>query len=261
VTHRDVKPSNLIVNHRGVGRAVVKLADFGSAVDKDTLLSRTLYDAPPSVDETTLEYAPPEVRLATNDSSSDPYAIHNSTAFDSWSIGTVMLELFLGLPNVFTATARDRALLTHQLADKSDAVREGVFFLSALSDYCLFDSVSAGILKKQRRRQTGGCTVKDFNRTLSRRDVHMATGWGWGASNDEEAKMDTLGLSLLKRLLQFDPRKRISANDALQHSFLTGVLHVCDCSLMDDSVTGEAQLLFLFLFLPFDIARSREQFV
>jgi serine/threonine protein kinase len=68
VTHRDLKPSNLIVHfpsqveveRDGMGDPVLKLADFGSAVD--VYSNEYLYgDVGPSQGEETLDYAPPEV--------------------------------------------------------------------------------------------------------------------------------------------------------------------------------------------------------
>ena len=54
VAHRDVKPSNLLVSGD-----VVRLADFGSAVDERSLIR--LYGAVgPSASEQTPDYAPPE---------------------------------------------------------------------------------------------------------------------------------------------------------------------------------------------------------
>ena len=62
VTHRDVKPSNVIVSKDEHGSHEIRLADFGSAVDPFS--AATLYGAAgPTLDELSLGYAPPEVTI------------------------------------------------------------------------------------------------------------------------------------------------------------------------------------------------------
>jgi serine/threonine protein kinase len=62
LTHRDLKPPNLIVDLRR--SPAVRIADFGSAVDDVTLEPlHGLYPRGPSVAEETAGYQPPESAL------------------------------------------------------------------------------------------------------------------------------------------------------------------------------------------------------
>jgi serine/threonine protein kinase len=92
------------------------LGDFSSAWNKFT--DENLYTGGPSRAEQTDEYAPPESFLDT----SSPWLL--SPAFDSWSIGIVILELLLGTPNVFSVDQRTKAILTHKLKMQGTSEKE-----------------------------------------------------------------------------------------------------------------------------------------
>jgi serine/threonine protein kinase len=79
------------------------LGDFSSAYDDFT--RRNLYVDGPSRAEQTDEYAPPEAIFGTTYNKTSSTL---TTAFDSWSIGIVALELLLGSPNVFSVDQRTR---------------------------------------------------------------------------------------------------------------------------------------------------------
>uniref|UniRef100_H3GCR3 Protein kinase domain-containing protein n=1 Tax=Phytophthora ramorum TaxID=164328 RepID=H3GCR3_PHYRM len=124
ITHRDIKPSNILVSIPPSSSAsatppmpLVKLADFGSAVDDYTL--HNLYAASggndasassggPSQAEETREYQPPEVLFSDN---GQPYDYSAPEAYDLWSVGVVFLEMVLGSPQVFLISPRERAKL------------------------------------------------------------------------------------------------------------------------------------------------------
>lgn len=80
VLHRDIKGSNLLIDHDGN----LKIGDFGLATffhhhQKQPLTSRVV----------TLWYRPPELLLGATD-----YGI----AVDLWSTGCILAELFAGKP-------------------------------------------------------------------------------------------------------------------------------------------------------------------
>uniref|UniRef100_H3CZ51 Cyclin-dependent kinase 15 n=2 Tax=Tetraodon nigroviridis TaxID=99883 RepID=H3CZ51_TETNG len=79
VLHRDLKPQNLLVSHRGE----LKLADFGLA------RSRSVPSQTFSSEVVTLWYRPPDVLLGSTD---------YSTALDIWGAGCVFVEMLQGAP-------------------------------------------------------------------------------------------------------------------------------------------------------------------
>ncbi|KRY00982.1 Cyclin-dependent kinase 16, partial [Trichinella pseudospiralis] len=79
VLHRDLKPQNLLINHRGE----LKLADFGLARAK-SVPTKTY-----SNEVVTLWYRPPDVLLGATD---------YSTHIDMWGVGCILYEMVTGRP-------------------------------------------------------------------------------------------------------------------------------------------------------------------
>eukprot|EP00850_Spirogloea_muscicola_P010354 SM000060S19686 [mRNA] locus=s60:512847:523180:- [translate_table: standard] len=220
ITHRDVKPENMIVSSRygtffghdgqetpeGIS---MRLADFGSAVDQHA--TEHLYGSHgPSSEEETAEYSPPEVLLS-------PPHLHAKSIvpqYDIWSAGVVMLELALGTPHVFEVTARTRALLDQKLLDLDASSRTVAHLLRALMELCILAPLQH-LPQYQHWRET-------------HKDGEMAT---WQCTEEallhQLQQRDTLGLGigtvwalrLLRRLLQWRPEDRISASQALRHAY------------------------------------------
>ena len=69
----------------------------------------------PSTAEETLDYAPPEVLLGDV-----PFDTVLPESYDSWSIGVVILEIWLGLPprEIFALTPREETSIRRQLLVK-----------------------------------------------------------------------------------------------------------------------------------------------
>ena len=104
----------------------LRLGDFGSAVDAETLQPQLgLYGAAgPTVDEETAEYQPPEASLF-----GVPFEASDPTTYDLWSFGIVVLEALLGTPLVISLSSRAEALL--QLRLQRARHRDGAAYPSA----------------------------------------------------------------------------------------------------------------------------------
>lgn len=149
IVHRDIKPSNILLQATAKPRLLT--SDFSSAVDDITLSkvsSSPLYgNNGPSIAESTLDYAPPEVLLSmTEDSVRDrnalPYDPRRPESYDIWSIGVVFLEMLLGTANVFHVDQRTEALITQILSKKglnTEIMRKKALLLAGLADFCIYN--------------------------------------------------------------------------------------------------------------------------
>ncbi|CEG38718.1 serine threonine protein kinase [Plasmopara halstedii] len=238
ITHRDIKPSNILVSippssktSAVVPTPLVKLADFGSAVDEFTL--KKLYAARagssantgPSQAEETREYQPPEVLFSEN---GQPYDYIVPEAYDLWSVGVVFLEMVLGSPQVFLISPRERAkvdavldtqqrLQREKQSDDKSGLRTKAYLLHVLTkEFCIFQPGSRQLrsLYDKYALVTESCHFGRFNQTVVQRDPL------------KRGLEDIWGLDLIWRLLQWHPSERISAKHALQHAFFRGP-YVC----------------------------------
>eukprot|EP01038_Epipyxis_sp_PR26KG_P012424 gene12424-16666_t len=159
ITHRDVKPSNLLLNtDDGEGSVRLIIADFSSAINDEMLNSsfHSYYSSTgPSIYEETLLYAPPEVLLSldeyqqnyeqspSNDSFDSSIAFDKSRpeSYDIWSIGVVFLELILGTADVFTVDQRTSTMITHNMKKKKVNGKQlkNALLLASLAEFCIFD--------------------------------------------------------------------------------------------------------------------------
>ena len=235
IVHRDIKPGNCMCKSnfdldtltiKGDGKELqirCVLGDFSSAWDRYT--HQNLYTNGPSIEELTIEYAPPEATLG---SPWDSFSEERPHSYDSWSIGVLALELLLGTPNVFSVDQRTTALLTHKMTLKGASEKEikRALYLAALSQFCIYMPSSDDGSKKQKLswplRQGDplykiamvkeSCTLRDFHQALRARDP---LGLGFDKSADQL-------LHLIWQLLAWDPLERISASEALKHPYFVG---------------------------------------
>lgn len=219
ITHRDIKPSNILVSLAGDDPPVVKLADFGSAVDDFTLHHLYPNGQGPSQAEETREYQPPEVLFSDG---GRPYDSASPLAYDLWSVGVVFLEMLLGSPQVFTISPRARAKLdaTLSAATADEPTKRKSYLLHVLShEFCIFQPPPHQLraLWRTYAVTADGCSFGRFNLTVVARDpLHKGLE-------------DPFGLDLLWKLLQWHPSQRISAAHALEHAFFKGA-YVCPTS-------------------------------
>ncbi|RLN65301.1 hypothetical protein BBP00_00002941 [Phytophthora kernoviae] len=242
ITHRDIKPSNILlaippaISTSSPAMPLVKLADFGSAVDDYTL--HNLYAAAggtdtsapssgPSQTEETREYQPPEVLFSDN---GQPYDYTAPEAYDLWSVGVVFLEMLLGSPQVFLISPRERAKLDAVLdaqqrrrlhRQKRHGNEEGTdsgwrtkaYLLHVLTqEFCIFQPAPQQLrsLWDKYALVSEICHFGQFKKTVIERDPL------------KRGLEDTWGLDLMWRLLQWHPAQRITAEQALQHAYFRG---------------------------------------
>ncbi|OAE19503.1 hypothetical protein AXG93_4794s1150 [Marchantia polymorpha subsp. ruderalis] len=228
ITHRDIKPGEIIcpplfrryplfsafVANVTQKPEVGRLIDFGSALDPFTV--KHLYGpSGPSRLEQTNEYAPPEALLGNH-----WLYFHSQHAhvYDMWSVGVVMLELVLGTPHVFQISSRTRALLDRRLQGWDQSAKETAYMLRAFMEMCiLLPGISSHHQfhhqrdnldnSEEQRLASWECTEQAFLEQIKQRDI-----LGIGMP-------DKWALRLVRRLLQWYPEDRISAEDSLKHPY------------------------------------------
>jgi serine/threonine protein kinase len=139
VTHRDVKPSNILLNTEAEAR--ILMADLSSAVSEEAINAGFYGSLGPSTAEETLQYAPPEVLLSLASDNEISYSANHPHSYDSWSVGVVFLEMILGTSDVFTVDQRTAAMITHRMkrnkGTNSKSTNDAML-LAALADYCIY---------------------------------------------------------------------------------------------------------------------------
>lgn len=188
----------------------VRVGDFGNGVD--VLDTNRLYGPDgPSRDDSSMAYAPPEVLFG-----SDPFAARDPKSYDMWSLGVLMLEILLGSPDVFSVDGRTRARIEARLGPKVDSeVKQKAILFRAFVEYCIYDAMPKkddDIIRALAVKQE--CNETHFLKMVVQHDpVHLGPPDIWF-------------VRLIRRLLQWDPARRISAEDALTHAFFVGP-YVC----------------------------------
>jgi serine/threonine protein phosphatase PrpC/serine/threonine protein kinase len=219
VVHRDIKPSNVFCKLDATLRPQCVLGDLSSGVDEFSL--KNLYsNESPSSSQQTLQYTPPEHRLNLD---ATPTQISYEAAFDSWSIGVLVLEVLLGTPDVFSVDARTSALLRAHMK-KTHASEEEIdqaLLLASFADFCIYDPEHATQKMWPSRSHdplsdtamvTKNCGVDDFRDALQQRDQ---TQLGFNSPTS------TPLLMLIWQLLAWDPQSRLTPTDALNHPYFS----------------------------------------
>jgi len=189
VLHRDLKPQNILVNVRGV----LKLADFGLARAFNLPVRTYTHEV------VTLWYRPPEILLGGK---------QYSTAVDIWSIGCIFAELATRRP-LFPGDSEIDQLFRIFRCFGTPTPKTWPDVMTYPEFKSTFPQWQAQSLSK---------TLEGRARRAA---AHSADPEAAMAKVDIKSIMDDEGLDLLKKMLTYDPNQRISAWEALRHSYFS----------------------------------------
>lgn len=193
LAHVDIKPNNIMFLDRKLHPMKVKLIDFGLAIPVTEMIIGSKIQNP--------NYRAPEVMLG----------LHLCEAVDMWSLGCTMAYMYL------------RTDIYSRVACEHQIMRETVHMLGNPEDHLLENGIhTKDHFSKDgdswRLRDTCVCMQNDPENCerFSSLDQIVLTRPHTVEFEDTQAF-----LSLLKQMLQIDPEKRITPNEALTHPFIT----------------------------------------
>lgn len=189
VIHRDLKPSNILIN----SNCDLKICDFGLArldanIHKDISFDNKITPQISMLTEyvATRWYRAPEIMLTSSE---------YSAAIDMWSVGCILGELLTGVPLFPGSDYKNQLILIFQLL--GTPVEEFQWF------------------KSKRAKQY--LNTLPYFPPLNIKHVfynHPSILKG------NRAPINPWSIDLLSKLLVFEPDKRITVEDALNHTYL-----------------------------------------
>ncbi|KAG4989988.1 hypothetical protein JHK85_032971 [Glycine max] len=190
VLHRDLKTSNLLLNNRGE----LKICDFGLARQYGSPLKPYTHLV------VTLWYRAPELLLGTK---------QYSTAIDMWSLGCIMAELLSKEP-LFNGKTEFEQLdkIFRILGTPNETIWPG---------FSELPQVKVNFVKNKLPTLGGSGWLSGLSWCNLLRKKFPATSFtGSPVLSDS-------GFDLLNKLLTYDPEKRITAEEALNHEWFREV--------------------------------------
>ncbi|WVZ22429.1 hypothetical protein V8G54_000973 [Vigna mungo] len=200
VLHRDLKPSNLLLN----ANCDLKICDFGLARVTSETDFMTEYVV-------TRWYRAPELLLNSSD---------YTAAIDVWSVGCIFMELMDRKP---LFPGRDHV---HQLRLLMEVTYSIVFIMRRTS------SASKSVYNRHALTlQLIGTPSEDdlgFLNENAKRYIRQLPPYLRQSFQEKFPHVHPEAIDLVEKMLTFDPRKRITVEDALAHPYLTSLHDISD---------------------------------
>ncbi|CAO3656697.1 unnamed protein product [Mucor hiemalis] len=214
IIHCDLKPENILL--RTLDSPAIKVVDFGSACHESEQTYTYIQSR---------FYRSPEVLLG----------LRYTTAIDMWSFGCIVAELYLGLP-LFPGSSEYNQLTRiieavgnipddlvisskhgHRYFNRKTSEQQGEEFNFRLKDIKQYSQERKKAEKPSKRYfSTFNLDELILKYPMTRKDVSHQ-------EKDKEMKIRHQLLDFLKCVLQVDPTKRLTPQEAMQHPFISGV--------------------------------------
>eukprot|EP00927_Polykrikos_kofoidii_P012965 TRINITY_DN15648_c0_g1_i2.p1 TRINITY_DN15648_c0_g1~~TRINITY_DN15648_c0_g1_i2.p1 ORF type:complete len:1117 (+),score=139.98 TRINITY_DN15648_c0_g1_i2:99-3449(+) len=205
VIHRDLKPANIFVR---LSRGQVKIGDLGLSrgIDVDDVTGEATHPTGELLTEyvVTRWYRAPEVLLARS---------KYGPPVDVWSVGCILYEMWV-----------QKALFPGK--NSYDQLRRVVQVIGIPSDAdAAWVPPESQALLQRCCQPSSSESVGNSGETTGAKTLTSQTEW---ALLNTSAVINATGADLLRRMCGFDPNKRSTVDQALQHQYLAGLTTLQD---------------------------------